>query len=258
MKRLIYQVYVGKPSRLYDHCTKSVKEYADRIGADYVCQTSPILMIRPNPFTSNRSKEAVDRLGYLPIYEKENAFDYLDRYDQIAIIDSDIYIRPNAPDIFPELPPESPFGAVVERTMPITGEYAKKIYNYSHMQYGSIKNIDFGHSNLAGYEFMNMGMIVINRGLQKYLGGQTAKQFLSRPEFQPFVDGVGAWKWSTDQTLLNVWIRHEQMPFKRLHWKWNGLFGANIRIQECHFVHFFLKDKLPEKGENVEELMKQI
>jgi hypothetical protein len=38
--------------------------------------------------------------GYLPIYEKENAFDYLDDYDQIAIIDADIYIRPDAPNIF--------------------------------------------------------------------------------------------------------------------------------------------------------------
>ena len=30
MKRLIYQVYVGNRTRLYDHCTKSVKEYAEK------------------------------------------------------------------------------------------------------------------------------------------------------------------------------------------------------------------------------------
>ena len=39
----------------------------------------------------------------LPIYEKENAFDYFDDYDQIAIIDADIYIRDTAPNIFNEL-----------------------------------------------------------------------------------------------------------------------------------------------------------
>jgi len=36
------------------------------------------------------------------------------------------------------------------------------------------------------------------------------------------------------------------------------LFTANERIKECNFVHFFLKDKLPNRGENVEELMKYV
>ena len=29
-------------------------------------------------------------------------------------------------------------------------------------------------------------------------------------------------------------------------------------IKEAHFVHFFLKDKLPNGGENVEELMEKV
>jgi len=40
--------------------------------------------------------------------------------------------------------------------------------------------------------------------------------------------------------------------------KWNGLYTAHKDIKDCHFVHFFLKDKLPDRGENVEELMAQI
>ena len=75
MKRLIYQVYVGKKSKLYDHCTASVKAYAKQIGADYECQRTPILMIKPDVFNTNRSKESYEKYGgYLPIYEKENAF----------------------------------------------------------------------------------------------------------------------------------------------------------------------------------------
>ena len=88
MKKLIYQVYVSKKSRLYNYCTKSVKMYADKIGADYICQTEPILRIKPDIFTTNRSRESYEKYGgYLPIYEKENAFKYFDQYDQIAIID---------------------------------------------------------------------------------------------------------------------------------------------------------------------------
>ena len=48
------------------------------------------------------------------------------------------------------------------------------------------------------------------------------------------------------------------MKVKNLPYEWNGLFTANNKIDECHFIHFFLKDKLPNKGENVEELMNAI
>ena len=258
MKKLIYQVYVSKRSRLYNYCTKSVKEYADRIGADYIVQKVPILRIKPDIFVTNRSKESYEKYGgYLPIYEKENAFSYFDKYDQIAIIDADVYIRQNSPDFFEELPKEYDFGGVVERSMPLTEAYQQKILNYSHMQYGSIKVWDDWSPQVPA-PFMNMGIMLMNKSFAKYLEGQTPREFLERREFKMFIDGMGAWKWSTDQTLLNYWIPKTGMKVKNLHWAWNGLFTANTKINECHFVHFFLKDKLPDAGENVEQLMEII
>ena len=43
-------------------------------------------------------------------------------------------------------------------------------------------------------------------------------------------------------------------------WKWNALYKGvkDEHIPKANFVHFFLKDKLPEKGENVKALMEQI
>ena len=38
MKRLIYQVYTGKRSKLYDHCTASVKAYAKDINSKEIPQ----------------------------------------------------------------------------------------------------------------------------------------------------------------------------------------------------------------------------
>jgi len=257
MKRLIYQVYVGKRSRLYDWCTATVKEYAERIGADYICQRQPLLRIKPDIFATNRSKESYEKHGgYLPIYEKENAFGYFDKYDQIAIIDSDIFIRDTAPDIFFELDDQD-FGGVVEASMPMFGWYRDKIINYSRMQYGSLK-IDWDFDTQSGFPFMNMGMMLMNKSFAKYLNGQTPKEFIERKEFKMFVDGMGPWKWSTDQTLLNYWIRNEQMNIKKLDWKWNALYGACTRIKEAHFVHFFLKDKLPNKGEDIKPLQEAI
>ena len=252
---MIYQVYVSKRSRLYNYCTKSVKEYASKIGADYICQTTPILNIKPNIFTTNRTKDT--GLYGLPIYEKENAFEYFDKYDQIAIIDADVFVRPNTPDFFKELPIEYDFGGVVEREMPITETYQQKVLNYSRMQYGSLKVWDDWSPQVPA-PYMNMGIMLMNKSFSKYLEGQTPREFLERQEFKMFVDGMGPWKWSTDQTLLNYWINKERMNIKKLHWKWNGLFTANTKIKECYFIHFFLKDKLPESGENIEKLMEYI
>ena len=50
------------------------------------------------------------------------------------------------------------------------------------------------------------------------------------------------------------------MNLTRLDWKWNALYTAvsNEHLREAHFVHFFLKDKLPQRGENIEELRKVV
>lgn len=263
MKRLIYQVCLGNQanSKLYKHCIDSVAYYCELHGFDHIVQRMPKLKIKPDVFSTNRSKESYEKHGgFLPIYEKENAFDLLDEYDQIAIIDADIYIRINAMNIFEEFEDEYAFGCVFEREMPITAKYKDKIYRYSTMQYSQLHShkADF-KPNTLGFEFANMGMILINCAKFKpYLKGQTAKQFIQRSEFKDFVDGAGAWKWSTDQTLLNYFIKKYEVPTQHMHWKWNGLFGANTDIARCLFIHFFLKDLLPERGENVQELMKQL
>ena len=260
MKKLIYQVYTGKPSALYDHCTQSVKEYADRIGSHYLIQREPILCIAPDIFTTNRSRESYEKYGgFLPIYEKENAFAYLDSYDQIAIIDADIFIRPDCNEcLFSASGTDCDFAGVIERTMAITPEYQNKIHNYSRMQYAHNGISELFDWNNLGADFYNMGLMVINKSISKYLHNQTPEQFIRRPQFKNFVDGIGPWKWSTDQTLLNYWVKKERMIVNNLHWKWNGLFTANTNIKECNFIHFFLKDKLPNRGENVKDLMSMI
>ena|SRR6056300_1421382 len=263
MKRMIYQVCLGqqKNSKLYRFCIQSVAQYCEKYDIKHVIQTEPVLRIKPDIFATNRSRESYEKHGgYLPIYEKENAFSFLDEYDQIAIIDADIYIRPEAENIFEDMLEQSAFGAVIEREMPITKEYQHKILNYSRMQYQPLseRGIDFKFDKL-GFEFFNMGMIVLNCAKFKpYLRGQSPKQFIERGEFKDFIDGQGAWKWSTDQTLLNYFIKKYKVPTQSLNWRWNGLFTANTKIKECDFIHFFLKDKLPNKGEDVESLMEQI
>lgn len=260
MKRLIYQVYVGHRSKLYDTCIESVVAYCKKHKIDHKLQTEPILKIVPDLSRTGRSKEAVERLGYLPIYEKENAFSYIDQYDQIAIIDSDIYIKNNAPNIFNEIDSSSAFGAVVERDMPCSKKYRLKITKYSTAAFTNLKDVDWNW-NSSGAEFFNMGMIVINtKQLTPYLRNQTPREFLTRQEFKDFVDGIGYYKWSTDQMMLNWWLRKESIPVSKMNWRWNALYKGieDNYLKDAHFVHFFLKDKLPNKGENIKELLSTI
>lgn len=272
-KRLIYQVYTGKRSKLYDHCTASVKAYAEDINekeiprnkVDYIIQTQPIMKIKPDVFATNRSKESYEKYGgFLPIYEKENAFNYWDRYDQIAIIDADVWVRPGTENIFNVMNNETEFAGMAERTAPILPWYKEKLIGYTRMQYSSLTDVDW-RWNESGAHFYNMGVMLLNRHIVQYLKGkskryETGREFIERPEFKRFVDGLGAWKWSTDQTLLNYWVKKEKMEQQELSWKWNALYTAisNEDAKKAYFVHFFLKDKLPNRGEDIEKLMEDV
>lgn len=260
MKRMIYQVAVGNQSSLYQHCIRSVNQYCNKYNIQHIVQTNPILKIKPDLERTGRSKEAVQRLGYLPIFEKENAFSHINNFDQIAIIDSDIYIRPDAPNIFEDLSNQYAFGAVAERELPCAKKYKSKIRKYSKSAFSNLTDVDWKWNEL-GAEFYNMGLMVLNcEKFKPFLKNQTPKEFISRKEFKDFVDGVGFYKWSTDQMLLNWWVKKEKIPTKNLDWRWNGLYKGidDNRLSEAYFVHFFLKDHLPQKGENVPALMEAI
>lgn len=254
MADLIYQVKVGNPPKFYDTCIESVAAYCQRLGIHHHVETAPILRIRP--LNSKRSVEAVERLGYLPIYEKEVAFSYLDRYERVAIIDADIYIRDTAPNLFDQLG-SSVFAAVAERDMPLTPEYINKILKYSRGQYLSLTDVDWKWTNTHGAEFYNMGLMLFSNKILPYLKDQTPEQFIRRKEFERFVNGEGNWKWSTDQTLLNWWVKKSGMKVKNLDWRWNTLFKGvyDNKLHHSYFIHFFLSSKLPRGGEEIPEII---
>ncbi len=210
MRRLIFQVAVGEVPAFYGPCMKSVQDYAYRIGAEYCYINEPKLRIVPK--ASQRSENAL-RLGYLPIFEKEYGFSYLGVYDQVAIIDADVYIRDIAPDIF-SIALGFDFAGVLEQDLPLQPQYERKIKNYAKDQYGDSKR-----------PFYNMGVTVWSANILTYLNGETPKQFIERPEFEKFVNGEGKYRWSTDQTLLNTWVKDTGMSTRCIDWRWNCMYG---------------------------------
>ena len=247
--RLIFQVYVGPFDPVFDVCTKSVAAYAERIGASYMILRQPTLRVMPGP--ANERSEGATRLGYLPIFEKMNAFDLLGRHDQVAVIDADVWVRGSVEEsVFDELEPGTAFGAVPENTLPLTREYATKVRAYAKAQYGHVP----GYPRAPGSppEFMNMGVMVLDRAIAGW-----GRDLTHDPRSQPFIDGVGSWRWSTDQTLLNVALRRDRIPMTRLPWKWNALHGAipPAESRRANFVHFFLR---AHHDRPIEELIKEV
>ena len=250
-QHLIYQVCVGEVPAFYDDCISSVKRYAERHEYAHIVQTEPTL--RVVPLNSQRSANAL-RLGYLPIMEKSGGFSYFDQYDKILILDADVFIRTLAPDIFAEC--NTDFSGVIEREMPLSGRYFDKIRKYSEGQYRRLDDVNW-HWTGNGAEFFNMGVMLMDKSIIKYLNGETPLEFIRRPEFERFVNGEGHWKWSTDQTLLNWWVRSSGMTVKHLDWRWNALYGV-VDVSQAYFVHFFLSAKMPRGGAEIPEIIKSL
>ena len=262
MKNLIYQVYLGGKTHLYNHCTNSVKEYAKQIGADYKILTIPKLRIKPDPFRTGRKGKCGgwEKHGYMPIFEKENIFEYFKEYDNCCVIDSDIYVRPGSPNIFEEIG-DSTVASVYECDLPITTKYRYKIKQYSESMCSFKRDVKWNHRPDVGVEFFNSGVMLYNsKKMLKVLNGMNAKQFLEQACLKDWIDGVGPLKWQSDQMTLNYWFLLKNIRVKHLNWKYNTLFTAipNNKTAEGYFIHFFLKDLLPNRGENVEDLMRLI
>jgi len=60
--------------------------------------------------------------------------------------------------------------------------------------------------------------------------------------------------------LLNWWVKKESIPTLNMDWRWNALYKGidDKRLPEAYFIHFFLKDLLPQQGENISALMESI
>jgi len=254
MKRLIYQVAIDMPEH-FELCIDSVRSYARRCQADHIVQRAPELHIRPTG--PGRSAQALSR-GYLPIFEKENALRLLDVYDEILILDADVYVRDGAPVIFDSVATLAfDFAGVPERDIPATTSHQDKVRKYSKGQYDRLPDVDWRWDD-RGAHFYNMGVMLLRKGIRDHLNGQTPLEFIRRPEFERFVNGEGHWKWSTDQTLLNWWVKSSGMLLCDLDWRYNALYSACPRVPESWFVHFFLSSKMAQGGREIPEIIERL
>ena len=138
MKKLVLTIAVGKNYEIMSNYTHpSIKDYAQRIGADFKVVTE-----------SNLTS---------PHWEKfVNITDLLDEYDRILYIDTDVLVREDAADIF-NVVPEDQLGLFNE--MPYTPQRNQSLYEACREHDIVLKNWDG--------KYYNTGVMVIPRNFKE-------------------------------------------------------------------------------------------
>lgn len=265
MRNLIYQVNIIQGEDTYADCIKSVAAYCKKYDIEHIVQTEPLLKIKPktnyrnqkyleSPNDSNNRFHTV-HVPYLLIYEKENAFDLLHSYDNICILDRDILIRHFAPNIFDEIE-DYEFAGVLENDLPalpgkISDFFPRSRKRLSIQQFYPLKDEADFKWTINGASYYNCGMMLLSNKIKRHFEKENARYFLGRKEFERFIEGENYWYLSTEQTLINFWLRKYKIKTKDLSWKWNAFYGIldMKTINEAFFVHFFQDMKyLPSKN----------
>jgi hypothetical protein len=60
--------------------------------------------------------------------------------------------------------------------------------------------------------------------------------------------------------VIKLVCKKKKMKCKNMDWRCNSLYTAVTKDsqRESFFTHFFLRDYLPQRGENIEEILKPI
>jgi hypothetical protein len=201
---LLFTVAIPAPEKpwlteCFSICHDTMARYALRIGAD-------LLTIHQR------------RLGHVsrfPHVEKFNVRDYLDRYDRVLFLDSDVFIKPTAPNIFD-----------------ICGE-TNKLYildQVDHLDgYPDVKNWhDYCHAFLRSKSpampriYYNTGVMLMSRQHQGIF------------DTQGYFDGP-AW----EQEFLIYRIVQRGDAVAKLPWEFNTIlrYSTAAHKEQAHFLH---------------------
>ena len=213
MKNIIYQYWKGdlKPGVVYS--TELIKEYAERIGADY---------------RFDHNKTIAGKVCSIPIYyEPANPLvdPYFDEYDNVALIDIDVFPVENLNEnLFDQLngedagictEPEQPF---FRSTMDVAG--ITYLNDMRWTRYLKDKwNVKYSYDEKNRPMVYNTGVVVISKEGLKKMKTQW-------PSFQEYVNGIQTIRmprfYYLFQDYFSAFIHMDGFKFKKMHNGWNS------------------------------------
>lgn len=208
-KNLVVQIYCSlenfsQPERLAKHdeikelSTTIAEYYAKRCNADYLLIDKPVLNFRH------------------PTYERFRFWEedwWLDTYDQILYIDTDVFCWPEAPNIFQTFP----------------GQEFKVARHWQWREWAGDKNAKIAEGEFAGLTFYDLNRIEFNAGVFVI----TQK---SRDIMRPYLNYRDTPDTSDDSKVLHKLILDSNVPLEIMPKQWNG---KNIRRSGCYFAHLW-------------------
>jgi len=169
-----------------------MRAYAGKVGAEFIVIDQAELDISPIH------------------YEKYQLERFLDEYERVLFVDTDVVIRPSAPDLF-EIVPEEMFGA-----------YLASVHSDCHDD--SIVAIQRELEDLGWQkDYFNSGVMVLSK----------AHRVL-------FDFSHGCFNGFYEQTQINYNLQKLKVPFFDIGFKFNHveLIGEPISKQSTYFIHY--------------------
>jgi lipopolysaccharide biosynthesis glycosyltransferase len=191
-KNLVLTISTGEVfSKISKITHESIKKYANKIGADFLVITEQTLQD--------------------PNWEKTQVFNYLNKYKRIILLDSDLIIREDCPNLF-EIVPEDKLGAFNEK---------KYFQNAEKIKLEALKyNIEI--SKITN-DYFNTGVLVISR-IHKQL-------------FKPVNDILGNFN-----DYFNVLVKKNKTEIHELNYRFNRMHYQDdfcgIARHDSYIIHY--------------------
>lgn len=247
MTNLIYQYWKGPLKSGVLASTKLMKEYADRIGAEY----------RFDHNVTIASKTVNIDIYYEPANPLVDAS--FDQYDKVALIDIDVFpVEGLTESLFDQVTDEDA-GICTEPLQPMLRE----LYNVAGINSPTDKrwtevlksrwNIDYSYDDKNRPLVYNTGVVVLTKdGIQKIRK--------TWPSFQEYVNAMQGFPrfYSFFQDYFSAFIHHKDFKFTSMHNGWNSYMHkvgshpnarvSDTRTDETKLVHIMFRtaDDWPE------------
>jgi lipopolysaccharide biosynthesis glycosyltransferase len=219
VKKVVTMLTLGGYNPMYHLSEKSIRRYAERIGADFIKQDKFVFNVDWGISSDNlRSKQ--QRLSWI---QKFYIFDLLKKYDRILYLDSDILVTPNAPDIFEAYCDEKTIYMASESKHSSDQQDILNIFSVL----GKIPHweIDTTHHS---YKYYNSGVILFSREchLEHYFNLDEVKKIFNSVRL-------------LDQTYINYLIFKYHLTHASLDDKfnWTALFCDHSTRSNAYFIH---------------------
>ncbi len=205
MKTAIFTVDIGDDLD-YLPAMLSAQFYADKYGISYfVCQIPDIRFLYP-PF---------EKYQCLRLFDMD--------YDRVLILDRDILITPNAPNIFECYPDMDTFYAFDEN-MP------NDMMNRNPIVEGIKAGIDWPKNSRGKFKYFNSGVVIISKNFKDFISG--FRDLPETPQMRKF----------PEQTSMNFMVFKKGIQCESLNYRWNrmtfGVSDLKNKRYNSYFIHY--------------------